>query len=64
MNARFPSVWDEARVQQVLQHYNSQTEAEAVAEDEAALEAADTVMEVPRELVAMVRELIAQHQST
>lgn len=60
MNKSFPSGWDEARVQRVLQHYESQTEAEAFAEDEAAFEARDTVMEIPRNLVPAVRELIAQ----
>jgi hypothetical protein len=35
---RFPPGWDEDRVRQVLAHYEKQTEAEAGAEDEAALE--------------------------
>ena len=59
---RFPPGWDEERVQRVLAHYEDQTEAEALAEDEAALEdPARTVMEVPRELIPAVRELIAKH---
>jgi hypothetical protein len=59
---RFPPGWDEERVQRVLAHYEDQTEAEALAEDEAALEdPARTVMEVPRELIPTVRELIAKH---
>lgn len=58
---KFPPGWDEARVQRVLEHYESQTEAEAVAEDEAAFsDHPDTVMEVPKELVPKVRELIAK----
>lgn len=32
----FPPGWDEERVQAVIRHYDSQTEDEAVAEDEAA----------------------------
>jgi type II secretory pathway component PulC len=60
---RFPPGWDEARVQRVLAHYETQTEAEAVAEDEAAFEAPDqTLVSVPRELVPAVRELIAKHR--
>ena len=60
---RFPPGWDEARVQRVLAHYETQTEAEAVAEDEAAFEAPDqALVSVPRELVAAVRELIAKHR--
>ena len=59
---RFPPGWDEARVQKVLAHYEEQTEDEAVAEDEAALEeSTQTVMEVPHELVPAIRELIAKH---
>jgi hypothetical protein len=61
--SKFPPGWDEARVRSVLAHYESQTEEEAVAEDEAAAEgAADTLMAVPKPLVPAVRELIAKHQ--
>ena len=61
--SRFPPGWDEKRVNDVLAHYESQTEEEAVAEDEAASEAAgQTVMEIPTELVPKVRELIAKHK--
>ena len=56
----FPPGWDEARVQRVLQHYDSLTEEEAVAEDEAAFEdSTQTVMEIPNELVPAVRVLLA-----
>ena len=57
---RFPPGWDEKRVKGVISHYESQTEDEAVAEDEAALEG--TVMAVPAELVPEVRDLIAKHK--
>jgi hypothetical protein len=58
----FPAGWDEERVQRVLAHYETQSEAEAVAEDEAAFETpGQTVMEVPNDLVPAVRELIAKH---
>lgn len=33
----FPSGWDERRVREVLEHYENQTDEEAVAEHEAAL---------------------------
>ena len=36
--SRFPKGWDEESVCQILTHYESQTEEEAVAEDEAAYE--------------------------
>ena len=61
-NTKFPSGWDDDRVQKVLAHYETQTEAEALAEDEAAFEmVGQTVMEVPSDLVPAVRELIAKH---
>jgi hypothetical protein len=48
-------------VNSVLAHYESQSEEEAVAEDEAAFEiSGQTVMEVPTEIVPAVRELIAK----
>jgi len=60
--SRFPPGWNEERVQKVLAHYETQSEDEALAEDEAAFEAPrQTVMEVPSELVPAVRELIAKH---
>lgn len=60
---KFPSGWDEERVRRILKHYEEQTEEEAVAEDESAFEdQTQTVMEVPKELVSAVRELIAKHQ--
>jgi hypothetical protein len=59
----FPPGWDEARVRRVLEHYEAQTEDEAVAEDEAAFEdSVPTVIEVPHELVPAIRELIAKHR--
>lgn len=57
---RFPPGWDEERVRRVLAHYEEQTEEEAIAEDEAAFEdRADTVMEIPVDLVPEVRKLLA-----
>jgi len=34
--ANFPEGWDEERVRRVLEHYDKQSDEEAVAEDEAA----------------------------
>ena len=57
----FPKGWDDNRVREVLAHYETQTEVEAVAEDEAAFEdSKQTVMKIPNELVPKVRELIAK----
>jgi len=62
--SEFPPGWDAERVERVLAHYESQSEEEAVAEDEAAFEAkGQTVIEVPSELVPKIRELIAKHKA-
>ena len=61
--SKFPPGWDEQRVRRVLEHYEQQTDEQAVAEDEAAFEdTTQTVMEVPRELVPTIREMIAKHK--
>ncbi|MDD9949356.1 MAG: hypothetical protein OXU48_07480 [candidate division Zixibacteria bacterium] len=60
----FPPGWNEERVQRVLQHYETLTETEQVAEDEAAYEdSSQTVMEIPNDLVPTVRALIADRVS-
>jgi hypothetical protein len=60
----FPSGWDQERVRKVLEHYESQSDEEAVAEDEAAFEdTTHTTMEVPVELVPAVSELIAKRKT-
>jgi len=50
-------------VKRVLEHYERQTDDEAAAEDEARQASGDVMMSVPGELVAVVRELIDQHQA-
>ena len=58
----FPPGWDEARVRRLLEHYESQTEEQAVAEDEESFEdKTQTVMEIPNELVPAVRDLLSRH---
>jgi hypothetical protein len=62
--SKCPPGWDAKRVRKVLDHYESQSEEEALAEDEAAYEdTGQTVMKVPAELVPTVRELIAKHKA-
>jgi hypothetical protein len=61
---KFPPGWDEERVRRVLEHYESQTDEQAVAEDEAAYEATThTAVEVPVELLPSVRELLARRKT-
>jgi hypothetical protein len=58
---KYPPGWNKERVQRVLEHYETQSDEEAVAEDEAAYEGTTvTVMEVPVDLVPAIRELIAR----
>jgi hypothetical protein len=61
--SKFPDGWDDARVKRVVEHYESQTDEQAVAEDEAAAEQkGQTLMEVPSDLVPAVRDLIAKRR--
>jgi hypothetical protein len=61
---QFPPGWDEARVREVLAHYEGQSEDEQFAEIEAAREAEGvTLMAVPTELVPEIRALLARKQS-
>jgi hypothetical protein len=62
--SKYPPGWDEERVRRVLEHYEVQSDEEAVAEDEAAYEATThTAMDVPVELVPVIRELIAKRRA-
>ena len=64
MSNKFPPGWDEERVRRVLEHYEKQSDAEAVAEDEAAFESpTHTAMEVPVDLVPKIREMIAKRKT-
>ena len=56
-----PEGGDEEKVRRVLAYYEQQSEENALIEDEAGVESSETVMNVPRELVPKVRELIAKH---
>ena len=59
----FPPGWNDERVQDIIRHYESQTEDEAIAEHEAAFEQDGmTVMVIPTELVPSVRELLDRHE--
>ena len=64
MHRHFPPGWDEERVRRVLAHYETQTEEEAVAEDERAFEETGrAVIEIPIELMPVIREVLAQYQA-
>ncbi len=57
----FPPGWDEDRVKQLIAHYDSLTEEEQVAEDEAAVgeQQGQTVITVPDTLLPAIRQLLA-----
>lgn len=62
-SSRFPKEWDQRRVSELLVLYETQSEEEIVAEDEAScLDPEQTVMEVPSRLVPTVCDFIAKHE--
>lgn len=62
--SKFSPGWDEKRVQSVIDYYENQTEDAAVAEDEAAFRSEFiTRVEVPTELVSVVRKLVTRHNA-
>ena len=57
----YPPGWDNERVQQMLEHYESQSDEDAAREDDVAMDATtETVMVIPNELVPAVRALISK----
>lgn len=62
---RFPTGWNESRVQRLLAHYEQLSETEAVAEDEAAYRSTTaTAMTIPVRLVPAVRALLAKRRAS
>jgi len=62
--SKFPKGWNDSKVQTVLSHYENQSEDDAALEDETTLDdRTQTLMEVPKDLVAVVRELIARRNT-
>ena len=60
---QFPRGFDEAKIKNIIEHYENQTEDEAVAEDETIMiSKQQTMMQIPNNLVPIVRELIAQNK--
>lgn len=61
--SEFPAGWDEERVRRVIDDYETQSDDEALAEDEAVFSGLHhTLMEVPAELVPAIRQLIANYE--
>lgn len=59
----YPPGWDEARVREVIDYYDHQSDEEAAAEHEAALSRpGQTLMTVPTGIVPAVRDLISRYE--
>ena len=60
---KYPTGWNERKIRRVLKHYESQTEDEAISEDEASFELKDqAVMVVPKRLVPEITRLIERRR--
>lgn len=58
---RYPKGWDAQSIKALAEHYDNQSEEEAVAEDEAAYRSTlVTMMAIPVELVPKVQRLLAR----
>ncbi len=64
--SRFPAGWDADRVKKLIDYYESMTEDEQVADDEAAMteQVGQTVITIPEELLPAVRQLMAAHKTS
>jgi hypothetical protein len=63
--SKYPAGWDAERVRRLIEHYESLSEDEQVAEDEAATtqQKGQSVITVPDELLPAIRRLLASHKS-
>ena len=63
--SKYPAGWDAERVKKLIDYYESLSEDEEVAEDEAGASEGQgqTVVAVPEELLPAVRRLLATHKS-
>jgi len=60
-----PAGWDQERIREIIEYYESQTDDEALAEQKHALEKQkETLVDVPVELLPFVRELIAKFRES
>lgn len=63
--SKYPAGWDAERVKKLIDYYESLSEDEEVAEDEAGISEGQgqTMVTVPEELLPSVRRLLATHKS-
>lgn len=62
---KFPAGWDAARVQRLIDHYESMSDDELAAEDDEATKErpGQAVVTVPDELLPAIRQLLASHKT-
>ena len=62
---KFPAGWDAARVRRLIDHYESMSDDELAAEDDAAAveRPGQAVVTVPDELLPAIRQLLASHKT-
>jgi hypothetical protein len=59
---KYPSGWTAQKVNKILNHYEKQSEDEALKEDEIAYkDKTQTFIEIPLKLVSSVRKLLAKN---
>jgi hypothetical protein len=63
--SKYPTGWDAERVKRLIDQYESMSEEEQAAEDEAAVEEkqGQAVVTVPDELLPAIRQLLASHKA-
>jgi len=60
---KFPPGWDAEKVRDLAEYYDNQSDEEAIAEAQAAIESeGQTLVMVPTELMPTIRALLAKHQ--
>ena len=64
-NQRFPAGWDQKRVEKLIADYESLTEEEQVADDEASVsdQRGQAVITVPDALLPAIRQLLAANNT-
>ena len=63
--SKYPAGWNAERVKRLIDHYESMSEEDQAAEDDAAVEQkpGQTVVTVPEELMPAIRQLLASHKA-
>jgi hypothetical protein len=63
--SKYPAGWDADRVKRLIDHYESISEEDQAAEDDAAVEEkqGQTVVTVPDGLMPAIRQLLAGHKA-